>query len=87
MIATDVTATFMAPFKLNFFVALMLDKKMILLSSGELRKFQLTKTLLAAPRVLMMDNPFIGLDASTRELLFNLLEKLTQVVSRKNSVP
>ena len=59
----------------------MLDKKMILLSSGELRKFQLTRTLLAAPRVLMMDNPFIGLDASTRELLFNLLEKLTQVGS------
>lgn len=55
----------------------MLDKKIILLSSGELRKFQLTKTLLTAPRILIMDNPFIGLDASTRELLFNLLEQLT----------
>ena len=39
----------------------MLDKKIILLSSGELRKFQLTKTLLTAPRVLIMDNPFISL--------------------------
>lgn len=57
----------------------MLDKKIILLSSGELRKFQLTKTLLTAPRILMMDNPFIGLDAPTRELLFNLLEQITRL--------
>ena len=57
----------------------MLDKKIILLSSGELRKFQLTKTLLTAPRILIMDNPFIGLDAFTRELLFNLLEQLTRL--------
>lgn len=59
----------------------MLDKKIILLSSGELRKFQLTKTLLTAPRVLIMDNPFIGLDAPTRDLLFRLLERLTMMSS------
>ena len=59
----------------------MLDKKIILLSSGELRKFQLTKTLLTAPRVLIMDNPFIGLDAPTRELLFSLLDRLTKMSS------
>ncbi len=59
----------------------MLDKKVILLSSGELRKFQLTKTLLTAPRVLIMDNPFIGLDAATRELLYTVLEKLAQLAS------
>lgn len=59
----------------------MLDKKIILLSSGELRKFQLTKTLLTAPRVLIMDNPFIGLDAPTRNLLFRLLERLTTLSS------
>lgn len=55
----------------------MLDKKIILLSSGELRKFQLAKTLLTAPRVLIMDNPFIGLDTPTRDLLLQLLERLT----------
>ena len=59
----------------------MLDKKIILLSSGELRKFQLTKTLLTAPRILIMDNPFIGLDALTRELLFHLLEELSRMDS------
>ena len=57
----------------------MLHKKIILLSSGELRKFQLTKALLTAPRVLIMDNPFIGLDAPTRELLFSLLDRLTKI--------
>lgn len=58
----------------------MLDKKIILLSSGELRKFQLiSKALLTVPRILIMDNPFIGLDAPTRELLFNLLERLTRL--------
>lgn len=57
----------------------MLDKHIILLSSGELRKFQLTKTLLSNPRVLIMDNPFIGLDAKTRDLLHTLLGELTKV--------
>lgn len=59
----------------------MLDKHLILLSSGELRKFQLTKTLLTNPRVLIMDNPFIGLDAKTRNQLHALLKKLTEVGS------
>lgn len=59
----------------------MLDKHIILLSSGELRKFQLTKTLLGNPRVLIMDNPFIGLDAKTRDRLHALLAELTRVTS------
>lgn len=59
----------------------MLDKHIILLSSGELRKFQLTKTLLTNPRVLIMDNPFVGLDAKTRDLLHQLLGKLTKVTN------
>lgn len=50
-----------------------LDKYIITLSSGELRKFQLTKTLFANPKLLIMDNPFIGLDAETRDQLKNLL--------------
>ena len=57
----------------------LLDKKIILLSSGELRKFQLAKSLLTSPRVLIMDNPFIGLDAATRASLGELLEQLAQM--------
>lgn len=53
-----------------------LHKKIILLSSGELRKFQLAKALLASPRILIIDNPFIGLDAAARTLLLQLLNEL-----------
>lgn len=63
-----------------FRVEEMLKKPIILLSSGELRKFQLTKTLLSGPRVLIMDNPFIGLDAGTRDLLKSLLDELIRVI-------
>lgn len=59
----------------------LLDKHIILLSSGELRKFQLTKTLLSYPRLLIMDNPFIGLDAQTRAQLQELLRRLVEQTS------
>ncbi len=62
-----------------FRIGPMLDKKVILLSSGELRKLQLAKTLLAAPRILFVDNPFIGLDAGARGLLSGLLEGLARL--------
>lgn len=73
----------------------LLDKYIILLSSGELRKFQLTKTLLSHPRVLILDNPFIGLDAPTRNLLTRLLTKLAAqpdltillVLSKTDDIP
>ena len=54
----------------------MLDKQLVLLSSGEMRKFQLTKALLNRPRILIIDNPFIGLDVDTRALLCDFLGKL-----------
>ena len=61
-----------------FHMETLLDKYIITLSSGELRKFQLTKTLFANPRLLIMDNPFIGLDAETRDQLKQLLRMLSQ---------
>lgn len=73
----------------------LLDKYIILLSSGELRKFQLTRTLLTRPRVLIIDNPFIGLDVETRQQLDDLLTTLSKetslqiitVVSRPKDIP
>jgi molybdate transport system ATP-binding protein len=56
-----------------FHMEALLDKYIITLSSGELRKFQLTKTLFASPQLLIIDNPFIGLDAETRDQLTDLL--------------
>ena len=73
----------------------LMDKRILLLSSGEMRKFQLAKALAGAPRVLIMDNPFIGLDAPTREMLSGLLGELARttalqiilVVSRPEDIP
>ncbi len=61
-----------------FHLELLLDKHIILLSSGELRKFQLTKTLLTNPRVMIMDNPFIGLDVNARQQLHDFLRVLSE---------
>ncbi len=73
----------------------LLDKHVILLSSGELRKFQLTKTLLTNPRVLIMDNPFIGLDVNARKQLADFLTVLAKetnvtvvlVLSKTDDIP
>ena len=73
----------------------LLDKYTILLSSGELRKFKLASTLFAEPRVLIMDNPFIGLDAETRDQLKELLKALASeralqiilVLSKSDDIP
>jgi len=53
-----------------------LDKYIITLSSGELRKFQLVKALMSKPKILILDNPFIGLDAETRQQLRDLLQRI-----------
>lgn len=78
-----------------FHIEHVLDKYIILLSSGELRKFQLIKTLLSRPRVLIMDNPFIGLDAETRDQLQDLLTTIANenalqiilILSRIKDIP
>lgn len=65
-----------------FHIGHVLDKYIISLSSGELRKFQLIKALFAAPRVLIMDNPFIGLDVETR----NQLRDLLTIIAREKAL-
>ena len=73
----------------------LLDKYVISLSSGELRKFQIIKTLLSTPSTLILDNPFIGLDATTRQHLKDLFLRLSQekqltiylVVARLEDIP
>lgn len=61
------------------------DRYIISLSSGELRKVLIMKALLSAPRVLIIDNPFIGLDAESREQFKQTLgilcrERLLQII-------
>lgn len=78
-----------------FHLEILEDKHIIMLSSGELRKFQMTKTLMTNPRVLIMDNPFIGLDAGARQQLHDFLHILTEetnitvilVLSKSDDIP
>lgn len=78
-----------------FDISHLLDKYIILLSSGETRKFQLIKMLIADPQILIMDNPFIGLDKETRIQLRDLLETLSHerglqiilVLSKTDDIP
>lgn len=56
-----------------------LPKKLLFLSSGELRKFLIVRTLLKRPHVLILDNPFIGLDAPSRGVLVEMLQQMTKL--------
>ncbi|MDH6356914.1 ATP-binding cassette domain-containing protein [Parabacteroides sp. PF5-9] len=59
-----------------FHVTDLLPKKVIFLSSGELRKFFIVRTLLYKPKILILDNPFIGLDSASRIVLKALLQQI-----------
>jgi molybdate transport system ATP-binding protein len=57
----------------------LLSKPIICLSGGELRKFLIVRALYTQPRVLIIDNPFIGLDASARHMLVETLQQMIQL--------
>ena len=73
----------------------LLNKPINQLSSGELRRMQLAKMLSAEPQMLIIDNPYIGLDKEAREQLTNLLQILSTehsiqimlVVNRTKDIP
>ena len=79
----------------EFAIDVLMDKQMVMLSSGELRRLQIVKALMMNPRVLIMDNPFIGLDDTMRNQLKQLLLKLIDdrglqlilVLSREDEIP
>lgn len=60
----------------TFMMRSLLHKRMVLLSSGEMRRYQLFKYLIKKPRVLIVDNPFIGLDAPMRDQLSQFFQQL-----------
>lgn len=59
-----------------FDLSLIWDKQLVTLSSGEMRKYQLARSLAVKPRIVIIDSPFIGLDRETREMLCGLFEEL-----------
>ena len=54
------------------------DNPLARMSSGELRKYQISKALQYNPRFLVIDSPFIGLDAEARVRLDSLLRELSE---------
>ncbi len=60
-----------------------IDDPLKLLSSGEMRKYQITKMLNTNPTFLIIDNPYIGLDAETRTKLTELLTELARDNARR----
>lgn len=72
-----------------------LDKYVIMLSSGELRKLSIAIAIFSQPRLLIIDNPFIGLDSAARQQLSDLLTNIANkhhiqillVVNRLSDIP
>lgn len=52
------------------------SKPMIQLSNGENKKLQIASALLSSPSVLIMDQPFVGLDTDTRGYVHDLINRL-----------
>ncbi len=53
------------------------SKKVNYLSSGELRKLLIINALLSSPDLLILDNPYIGLDAASRSELDNAIRGIS----------
>lgn len=79
----------------KFKIGDIIQKRLIYLSSGELRKMQIFKSLLTEPELLIIDNPYIGLDAESRDMINAMLADLSEksglqiilVLSNPNEIP
>lgn len=54
----------------------LLDLELNKLSNGQTRKMYLAKALLRKPQLLILDNPFLGLDVQARLVLNDIIKKL-----------
>lgn len=69
------------------------NAQLIELSSGEHKKLQLVKALWLKPQLLLLDQPYTGLDVQSRQNLNNLLDELTNdgvqivLVSNETEIP
>ncbi len=61
----------------------LLEKRVIFLSSGELRKLMIVRSLMSQPELLIVDNPYIGLDAASRVTINDVLSDVAQKLGIK----
>jgi molybdate transport system ATP-binding protein len=54
------------------------DTRLIQLSNGEHKRIQIAEAILQEPDWILLDSPYIGLDAAAREMLNDLLNALMQ---------
>jgi molybdate transport system ATP-binding protein len=55
----------------------LLQEPLLQLSNGENKRLQLAKALLANPALLILDNPFLGLDTEGRKTLQSVLDRIS----------
>ena len=72
----------------------LLERRICELSSGEMRRFQMAVALSASPRLLILDEPFDGLDPEVREELAKIINELmgpersvVLVTHRRSEIP
>jgi molybdate transport system ATP-binding protein len=76
-------------------IGYLLDRKIIHLSHGEGRKVLLARALMQSPKLLILDDPFGGLDDASRKTLVRALttileagqQRLLLVTSRREEIP
>src|SRR5687768_749273 len=56
----------------------LLSKPLIQLSNGENKRVQLIKALIQKPDILLLDNPFLGLDIAARDSLNKILQSIIE---------
>jgi len=71
----------------------LLDEPLIQLSNGENKRVQLAIALLENPTLLILDNPFIGLDVEGRKTLHHIIQTISQkgiqilLIASQNEIP
>lgn len=54
----------------------LMEKRLIKLSNGETRRVMIARALMQQPQLLMLDNPYIGLDVQARKDFSNMINEL-----------
>ena len=79
---------------LQFGIADLLNRRFKYLSTGETRKTLICRTLMSKPELLILDEPFDGLDVASRANLAEILSQLSKqnitivmVLNRFNEIP